>query len=574
MKEYRSASQILFGFLPEQTVDLKSAVWKVKKWRNPYLLTEVDTDTLRRDLIKRAMPWQAQQKDGNYVRDLLAGREVRVYSLDRQNGVEVEPFPKIWLCKRCKRLLSSPDGKCRCGFDGAAGQLHFVGFCEKCGSIHEPWIASCSEHKEAKVVFPGTASATEIRFVCPICDKVLSKGFGFRKCTSCGKGNLSFNVHRAASVYTPHSIVIVNPPSREKIRELESVGGAPKALAWVVDGMDSKTVKESAPSREALRRSLVAQGLDEPTVSRMLAAALGAHQLRSKAAEVDIPLDKLAEAESEAITIALATSESRVRIIDLIDSTEDESFLRSLYRNDYAAALLDAGIHSVEFVDKFPVMTGVFGYTRGKSEPGASRLVPFRDRTGAYVVYGDLAETEALFIRLDPIRVASWLGINGFELEKYVDARSARLAILRAASLPTIHDASPPRNVGSAVLNLVHSFAHRFIRRAAVRAGIETSSLSELLVPLHLGFFVYAAARGDFVLGGLQAVFESELHILLRDIVHGEHRCALDPGCSRSGGACMACLHLGEPSCRLYNRFLSRDVLNGPRGFLRSPKSF
>jgi len=66
------------------------------------------------------------------------------------------------------------------------------------------------------------------------------------------------------------------------------------------------------------------------------------------------------------------------------------------------------------------------------------------------------------------------------------------------------------------------------------------------VVPLHLGFFLYAAARGDFVLGGLQAVFETELHRLLAGVVEGDQRCPLDPGCQRSGGACMACLHVGE----------------------------
>jgi len=114
----------------------------------------------------------------------------------------------------------------------------------------------------------------------------------------------------------------------------------------------------------------------------------------------------------------------------------------------------------------------------------------------------------------------------------------------------------------------VHSYAHRFIRLAAVYAGIDRNALSELLVPLHLGFYVYSASSGDFVLGGLQAVFESDLHGLLAAVVQDEHRCPLDPGCLHSGGACMACLHLGEPSCRYYNRFLDRSTLNGLGGYL------
>jgi hypothetical protein len=119
----------------------------------------------------------------------------------------------------------------------------------------------------------------------------------------------------------------------------------------------------------------------------------------------------------------------------------------------------------------------------------------------------------------------------------------------------------------------VHTYTHRFIRQAAVFSGIERDALSEYLLPAHLAFFVYAAARGDFVLGGMQAVFESNLDDLLGAFVDAEHRCPLDPGCSRGSGACSACVHLGEPSCRFFNRFLNRGVLFGPTGYLRMPVS-
>ena len=114
---------------------------------------------------------------------------------------------------------------------------------------------------------------------------------------------------------------------------------------------------------------------------------------------------------------------------------------------------------------------------------------------------------------------------------------------------------------------LVHSYSHALIRRAAVYAGIERNALAELVLPFVFGFFVYAAARGDFVLGGLQALFETELHSLLDGLVDDEHRCALDPGCEDTGSACAVCLHLGEPSCRMFNTALSRKALAGRYGY-------
>ena len=94
------------------------------------------------------------------------------------------------------------------------------------------------------------------------------------------------------------------------------------------------------------------------------------------------------------------------------------------------------------------------------------------------------------------------------------------------------------------------------------------ASLSEFLVPLHLGFFAFAAARGGFVLGGMQALFETSLHELLNETSFSEHRFLARFGCEAAGAACVACLHLGEPSCRWFNRYLDRRTLYGAQGFL------
>jgi hypothetical protein len=259
-----------------------------------------------------------------------------------------------------------------------------------------------------------------------------------------------------------------------------------------------------------------------------------------------------------------------MRVEHLQASVPNDSPRAPLYRDSYPSALRMANLESIELVDRFPILTGSFGYTRGKPGAGASRLVPFSIGSD-YVVYADIAETEALFVRLQPSRVASWLSSRGFDLGSWHDDPSARVAILRGVDLPSPGDSPNPSSAGSHLLSLLHTYSHRFIRTVSVRAGIDRNALSELLVPLHCGFFVYAASRGDFVLGGLQAIFETELDRVLRELIHGDHRCVLDPGCQRGGGACVACLHLGEPSCRYFNSFLDRSLLFGPTGYLRAP---
>src|SRR3712207_56921 len=94
------------------------------------------------------------------------------------------------------------------------------------------------------------------------------------------------------------------------------------------------------------------------------------------------------------------------------------SALALLYRGDYPRVIRACGFEEVELIDRFPVLTGVFGYTRGGSSPGDSRLVPYRDRSSnAYVVYGEVGRTEALFFRLDPLQVSSWLRRRGHAIQ-------------------------------------------------------------------------------------------------------------------------------------------------------------
>lgn len=276
--------------------------------------------------------------------------------------------------------------------------------------------------------------------------------------------------------------MIVNPPSRERIRAIAEAGGPPKALSWVVDGMKTKTVEEVPATREALKRQLEAQGLPSDVIDKMLDVA-GSASESFQSDDIMLPPDQREDAEAQAVTIALATMESRIRIDDLVAATDPSSDLGLLYRVQYAHALGSAGLYAVDLIERFPVLTGHFGYTRGDHEPGKGRLVPYKGRHGqGYKVYADIAETEALFVRLDPIRVAKWLTDEGHSLPEWHDERTARLAILETVCLPSSTD-EKDESVGAALLELVHSYAHRFLRIAAFHAGIDRNALSELLVP-------------------------------------------------------------------------------------------
>ena len=133
---------MLFGFLPEQTVDLKGMVWKVKEWVDARPRS-VDAESLRQALIREATAWSAMRRDGNYGDQLRQGYSIKLMALDRENGVRVEKFPRLWVCKACNRLhQKNQPVRCACG-GTYFGQLPFVSYHDQCGALRTPFVRTC-----------------------------------------------------------------------------------------------------------------------------------------------------------------------------------------------------------------------------------------------------------------------------------------------------------------------------------------------------------------------------------------------------------------------------------------------
>lgn len=563
MRVERGASQVLFGMLPGQTADLEGRIWKVAHWLDPVPIP-LDQDAVRASLLASIAPWTATGMDDGLERQLRARTTVEVVGLNMDRGVLVEPFPEQWRCKQCGSISRTRDERCACGGRSRA-QMQFVTY-HNCGASGAPMLPRCRIHNAVAVRLPGTATAKELRFTCPRCQTPLTKGgFPFQLC-NCGNGGMLVTVHRAAVVFSPRFAVLVNPPDPADAARLRAAGGGARALDWVLDGMTADDPTSGRQTLSGLIETFRQAGLSDESAQRYAQDAVDRGEADAGNGDdgVTLPDAVREKAHEEALSVASAVRGGRTRVSDMVDGTTPP--LRTLYEGAYHHAMRHADLEGVELLANFPVATLAFAYTRGDLAPGAARLVPFRER-GQIRAYGSLVRTEALLFRLDPLRVYEHLAHAGHVLPDVTDRREARLELLRRIEIPyATQEQHQP--LGGDLLSLVHSYAHRTIRRLAAFAGIERDGLAEYLLPHHLGFVVYAASRGDFVLGGLQAVFETSLHRFLADLVEGESRCALDPGCRSGGGACMACLHLGEPSCRWFNRFLDRSVLFGQHGFL------
>ena len=295
---------------------------------------------------------------------------------------------------------------------------------------------------------------------------------------------MEHNVHRAARVFTPRNVVIVNAADAELRRRLEEAGGAQRALDWVLGGLCTPDFTQLGPSRSSFIESMLAQNIPRETAEQM-ADAGGLEDEETPA--LSLPAPALRVAERQAAFVATGLYGSRVPVNEMLEGKDPDMRFR------YERSLRRAGFESVDLVDRFPVLTGCYGFTRGDMGPGQSTIVPFMaPGTNEYAIYSERSETEALFVRLDPVMIVSWLASRGIDLPEPADARDARRIVLENATWPAAgSDPSGDGSVGELVTILVHSFAHRLLRRTAVIAGIERESLSEFLVPAHLGFFVY-----------------------------------------------------------------------------------
>lgn len=562
MREERGISQVLFGMLPTQTVDLRGRVWQVSHWPDPIRLP-IDSASVRAAMLDAISPWTLAGNDDGLAADLQAGASVEVVGVNPDRGVVVQSYPKQWRCRVCGRITSERMQTCRCGASSPS-QMQFVAY-HQCGALREPWLQRCPAHRAVAVRLPGTASARELYFFCPECNRRLSQGFPFQPC-ACGDGGMLVTVHRAGAVFSPQFAVLVNPPDPGAAARVRASGGGARALEWVLGGMQVGDPGQGAQTVEGLVETLVQQGLSTEFARQLAEQALEQGEVKRGSArgEIDLPESTRQRAQEEALNLYSAAMEGRVQVAEMVEGTTPP--LRTLYETGYRRAMEEARLSNVELLTNFPVATVAFGYTRGGTDPTETRLVPFRER-GALRAYGSLSRTEALLFQLDPLAVHEHLRDRGFRLRDAGSAREARVAILEAVDVP-LRGAEQPQPLGAAIVTLLHSYAHRIIRTIAATAGTERDSLAEYLLPHHLSIVVYAGSRGDFVLGGLQALFETTLDRLLTEFVEGEARCPLDPGCRSGGGACMACLHLGEPSCRWYNRFLDRHALFGKQGFL------
>ena len=286
--------------------------------------------------------------------------------------------------------------------------------------------------------------------------------------------------------------------------------------------------------------------------------------------------------EPSSVTLSLENLISEAKVLgDSVSAQRLES------ERDVATQL---GLVDLRVVQALPILLSGIGYTRYYASPGditdteggengqSVVLRPYNSSNEKIPIYVARNTTEALLYSLDPWRLAAFLEVNlGISLpnEPMTSTSAVRAWLLskldRLIRLGESHfvlrsyekDTGIEVNeISALIFGVLHTISHVLKATAHRYVGIDDDSLAEYLFPAHTSGLLYVSSHVSFTLGGLDAVFRTNLMPWLGSARDYAGQCSFDPVCARSGGACSACLY-PKFGCAYFNRTLSRAFLFG-----------
>jgi len=236
------------------------------------------------------------------------------------------------------------------------------------------------------------------------------------------------------------------------------------------------------------------------------------------------------------------------------------------------------GLADLGLIREFDLCRFTHGYTRVSATPTLEKRgqnMPVRLRlfeplrNGKRPIYVVTQGNEALYARLDPRALYSWLQAVGVrDLPVWLVDGSVLLGgrLLEVAqpfgryfALLKEGEASTYRYV----YTLLHTYAHVLMKNIAELSGLDLGSMGEYIFPLDLAFVVYRNGT-TMDLGNLSSLWRNENNRFLSRLLEAStHRCNSGRLCDSAGGACPDCIMIPETSCVAQNQLLSRAVLKG-----------
>ena len=603
-KMWRGKRQVMFNYLPGQTFDFEKAsvIARVSTIRGV-----VNTE-INRDLIMRAI---ADYADGWTALDLRPLLQSPTLNADRfvmlePRGVEAEMFPLVFWCQNpsCGRIFdrrrSGPPSNpvCPVCHQGRLIQMRWVKI-HRCGELTSlvPYCHRCQSSANMALDTRGSERIAGFQWICRRCNTRSDVFAGPCPACNCQPHNMDIEVHRAGRTFYPHYVVLLNQPGPD-LDAFLNVPEWPKLAAaafFDLPEMRGRQLRdyrpESSGSAQASTQGLSGTDLDELMArheqseltseqlvvemqnlrrrrqqERQQGAASNIAQLLIQRSGVPDPVWHRSGQEMLEAVLPLqsGTTQSLFRL-----ASETHS-LDQLAAVDAARSL---GLADVTLVTDFPITTATFGYSRADYRPDQCRLNTFppeQDHNGRFPIYVDLVQADAIVMRLDPDRIWRWLEANNCTpplalltgSDPDLTRRAYFVSLFDQLRLHQTLQADSPQ--ARLVFGLLHTLSHLCVRHAALLCGLDHTSLAEYVLPRTLTFAIYCSHRFGATIGALAALFEQSLSAWFGQVRENRH-CVYDPVCADQGGACHACVHLSETSCRFFNLNLGRSFLFGGR---------
>lgn len=526
------------------------------------------------------------------------------YVIGSLRSVQFDPYPTIFICRKCTRTARFVDlqrrkatdtGTCKhCG--GGLTRIRYVQ-AHNCGRMEELFVPSKCPHcgSAEHVAFHDPGRVKHARWICKGCGKDIQS----MRMTPCNcaysdsiSGGGSFSPEKRLkvvpttdpSLYIAHTAAFINFPDTATANMRTAPDGLAIVLGRIWGLIDTK-VEDLLVARTRARSDAGNDQLSE--VVEALRAVDPDHPVVKKFdADRARPIgqdsvDRIADLLS-AHGCALSGTPRRwaiehVTLMDRTNLTSTDDVAEMLRRRgdvSGAAAIEGAmhqagdamGIRRVRVINDFPLTLAAFGFTRLSRDPARAVLSPFpaEQERGRLPIYALSSETEALWFELSPTAVVPWLQKNrmmaNIPIANDVEAWAALYAAVPGLRQTPTEPAHGER-AAVAVRTLLHTMSHVFLRRIEW-SGFAPSSVGEYLLPGSLSFVLYANRYSDTQIGGLTTLFEQRLGTWMWDAVQSGHECVYDPICNDDGGSCAGCLHR-EHNCAVFNRELSRATLYG-----------
>lgn len=540
-----------------------------------------------------------------------------VIEMYRPTEVQGDFFPQTMVCRKCKGVfspkshkhLASTGGFCqRTNCDGQLQQIQFV-LVHDCGAVTnvEPSPCKKSGHGWDDIYLKrgDPDDMTTFSFRCRKCGED-TKGLQ-GQCSQCGDWVKSARPLQSGSVYYPHREVMVDiPPVGVDGRDLRYDEDWAKILMHAhlgkldlsQEGVTLEQVATRAGISEDQLASIEEELKDVPpetaeTIISTLADASSnvpgrVEIVKQNEQYVNLPDDprRFARVAHELFTFMRATDgyegdPTEVRSIDrhpvprsLGEFVDDDEFVRR-YRQAglYRDLLGDLNVADAWVVDSFPLLSVVYGYSR--DEPDA-RQVDLREfesvgSSDSLTVFGDRSPSEAIVLEVDRVAIIKWLleagelsGADAPNLDDEVELKRWFLENVDPTEIENpftdIEDETTEQ-----VYRLLHTASHALMGTASEQCGLDSDSISELILPTIPAIVLYAESMEHFALGGMFTLFKTRLHKWVDRAKEHAGQCIYDPACmnGEGGAACHACMHVSEFTCEFFNNTLDRKVLTG-----------